>query len=123
VIYFDGAAKVYFVKRFKIETITLNKRFTFISEARGSKLTIISTEKQPQVEITFTKNGSKEKESIVYDLDLLIEIKGWKAMGNKLPHQKVSNVKLLENKQVEKISLDEQEEIEEVSTPDQLGLF
>ncbi|MTI32781.1 DNA gyrase/topoisomerase IV subunit A [Xanthovirga aplysinae] len=125
-IYYDGATKVHFVKRFKIETSTLSKRFPFISEARGSKLSIISTENQPQVEITYTKNGSKEKETTVYDLDLLIDVKGWKAMGNKLALQKVNKIKLLESKKAEKSEENAgngQEELEEINSPDQLGLF
>ncbi|MEJ7666827.1 MAG: hypothetical protein WKG07_48660 [Hymenobacter sp.] len=37
-VYVDGEAKTHYVKRFHIETTTLDKRFTFISESKGSKL-------------------------------------------------------------------------------------
>ncbi|MDQ3396125.1 MAG: DNA gyrase/topoisomerase IV subunit A, partial [Bacteroidota bacterium] len=67
----------------------------FISEAKSSKLTVASTDRQPQVEIEYGKAGTKEKETSVYDFDMLIDVKGWKAMGNKLPNQKISKVKLL----------------------------
>nr|MDQ3394458.1 DNA gyrase/topoisomerase IV subunit A [Bacteroidota bacterium] len=82
-IYYDGESKNYFVKRFKVETSTIGKKFLFISEAKSSKLTVASTDRQPQVEIEYGKAGTKEKETSVYDFDMLIDVKGWKAMGNK----------------------------------------
>ncbi|MGB5928410.1 MAG: DNA gyrase/topoisomerase IV subunit A, partial [Cyclobacteriaceae bacterium] len=50
-VYYDGAQKTHFVKRFQVETSTLNKKFNFISESRGSYLVVASTDKQPQVEL------------------------------------------------------------------------
>ncbi len=97
-IYYDGESKSFYVKRFKIETSTVNKKFSFISESKGSGLTVVSTEKQPQVEIEFTKPNSKEKEVAVYDFDMLIDVKGWRAIGNKLMQQKIHKVKLLAHK-------------------------
>ncbi|CAN5625803.1 DNA gyrase/topoisomerase IV subunit A [soil metagenome] len=105
-IYYDGDSKNYFVKRFKIETSTINKKFQFISEARSSKLTVVTTDKQPQVEIEYIKPGSKQKETAVYDFDMLIEVKGWKAMGNKLAFQKISKVKLLAGKPADDVERD-----------------
>ena len=97
-IYFDGESKSFYVKRFKIETTTIGKKFGFISEAKGSTLTVVSTEKQPQIEIEHIKPNSKEKETAVYDFDMLIDVKGWRAIGNKLSQQKIQKVKLLANK-------------------------
>ena len=77
-----AGAKNYFVKRFQIETTTLNKKFNFITDHRSSALKLISSEKQPQVKAIVTKG--KEEEEQVYDLDMIIDVKGWKAMGNKL---------------------------------------
>lgn len=105
-IYFDGDSKNFFVKRFKIETSTVGKKFPFISEAKGSKLTLVTTDKQPQVEIEYIKPGSKEKEVVVYDFDMLIEVKGWKAIGNKLAQQKISKVKLLAGKVADDMETD-----------------
>ncbi|MDQ3536833.1 MAG: DNA gyrase/topoisomerase IV subunit A [Bacteroidota bacterium] len=110
VIYFEGESKNYFVKRFKVETSTIGKKFLFISEAKGSKLTVVTTDKQPQVEIEYTKTGSKEKEVSVYDFDMLIDVKGWKAMGNKLSNQKITKVKILAVKPADDIETDLEEE-------------
>ena len=41
-IHYDGESKNYYVKRFIIETNSLNKRFSFVTEARSSKLVFIS---------------------------------------------------------------------------------
>jgi topoisomerase-4 subunit A len=35
---------------------------------------------------------------MTYDLDMLIDVKGWKALGNKLSNYKVTKVKLLASK-------------------------
>ncbi|MFC3881386.1 DNA gyrase/topoisomerase IV subunit A [Algoriphagus namhaensis] len=95
-IYFDGASKTHFVKRFQIETSTINKRFNFISDHKSSKLEIASTEKQPQVKATLLKN--KEKVEMEYDLDMLIDLKGWKAIGNKLSNYPVKKLELIKQK-------------------------
>ncbi|MHA7128602.1 DNA gyrase/topoisomerase IV subunit A [Algoriphagus namhaensis] len=92
-IYFDGASKTHYVKRFQIETSTINKRFNFITDHRSSKLLIASTEKQPQVKATLLKD--KEKIEMEYDLDMLIDVKGWKAMGNKLSNYSVKKLELV----------------------------
>ncbi len=96
-IYFDGGNKSYYVKRFQIETTTLNKKFNFISDHKQSYLKLVSTEKQPQVSVTLTKG--KEEEQMEYDLDMLIDIKGWKALGNKLSTYPVKDIVLIQTKQ------------------------
>lgn len=93
-IYFDGGSKSYYVKRFMVETTTLNKKFNFITDHRNSYLKVISSEKQPQVVAKILKG--KVEESIEYDLDMLIDVKGWKAMGNKLSTYEVKEVSLIE---------------------------
>jgi len=101
-IYFDGASKTYYVKRFQIETTTLNKKFNFISDHKQSYLELISSEKQPQVSAVLQKG--KEDETMEYDLDMLIDIKGWKALGNKLSTYPIKELKLLKSTKVENIS-------------------
>lgn len=136
-VYFDGGSKNYFVKRFQIETTTLNKKFNFITDHRSSALKLISSEKQPQVKAIVTKG--KEEEEQVYDLDMIIDVKGWKAMGNKLSSYPIKSLELITHKKEEKQSSKEEgkdedsDEIEIGSTVDlspkkdsdeeQLGLF
>ncbi|MBN3519035.1 DNA gyrase/topoisomerase IV subunit A [Algoriphagus lutimaris] len=95
-IYYDGSSKTYFVKRFQIETTTINKKFNFITDHKQSYLKVVSTEKQPQATVTLVKG--KEEEVKDYDLDMLIDVKGWKAIGNKLSSHQVKEIKLIETK-------------------------
>ncbi|BDD03538.1 DNA gyrase/topoisomerase IV subunit A [Aureibacter tunicatorum] len=95
-IYFDGAQKEYFAKRFRVETSTLNKRFKFISDHRRSELRVVSSSDAPQVEIAYTPQGTRKKQTSIYDMDLLDTVKGWKSIGNKLGIGKISMIKLLE---------------------------
>jgi topoisomerase-4 subunit A len=125
-VYFDGASKNYFVKRFQIETRTLNKPFVFISEHKKSTLTVVSTDKDPQLEIEFRKGKGREKESATYDFDMLIDVKGWKAIGNKLSQYDVTKVKLLESKKEEKAKeykTGDSVELDVDDDKEQLGLF
>ncbi|MBK6264323.1 DNA gyrase/topoisomerase IV subunit A [Marivirga sp. S37H4] len=103
-VYFDGASKTYFVKRFLIETRTLNKPFVFISEHKNSELTVVTTEKDPQLEIEFRKGKGREKETAMFDFDMLIDVKGWKAIGNKLSQYEVTKVNLIAGKAEEEES-------------------
>ncbi|WP_026967103.1 DNA gyrase/topoisomerase IV subunit A [Algoriphagus terrigena] len=97
-IYHDGATKTYFVKRFLIETTTVNKRFNFISDHKQSSLKIVSTAGQPQVSVTLIKGPVEEV--MEYDLDMLIDVKGWKAIGNKLSTYPVKEISLLQSEKV-----------------------
>jgi len=97
-VHYDGANKNYYVKRFSIETTTLNKKYCFISEEKGSKLILASTHSDPQVQVEFIKSKGKDKEEAIYDLNYLIDVKGWKALGNKLSQYIVKKVKLIEAK-------------------------
>ncbi|WP_268033636.1 DNA gyrase/topoisomerase IV subunit A [Algoriphagus sp. PAP.12] len=92
-VYYDGGSKTYYVKRFMIETTSLNKKFNFITDHRSSYLKLISSEKQPQVMARVLKG--KEEETLEYDLDMIIDVKGWKAMGNKLSTYDVKEVSLI----------------------------
>jgi topoisomerase-4 subunit A len=96
-IYVDGDSKQYFVKRFMIETSTPDKEFPFISEAIGSRLVVVTTSETPEVEIELLKGKDKKKETEVVNLEEFIDVKGWKAIGNRLSEFKVSKVTLLQD--------------------------
>ena len=95
-VYYDGGSKTFYVKRFLVETTTMNKKFNFISDHRSSYLKVVSTDKQPQVSVQIQKG--KEIETVDYDLDMLIDVKGWKAIGNKLSTNTVKDLSLIEPK-------------------------
>jgi topoisomerase-4 subunit A len=108
-VYFDGATKGFFVKRFLIETTTLNKRFNFITEHKQSYLKLVTTDAQAQVSVTLIKG--KAEEQMDYDLEMLIDVKGWKAIGNKLSTHEVKALHLIESEQVaEPVASEEAEE-------------
>ncbi len=93
--YVDGEAKLHYIKRFHIETTTMEKRFLFISESKGSKLLAATTFAQPEVEVTLQRDKKADKEKEKVRLDQFIEVKGWKAMGNKLNYFKIHGLTLL----------------------------
>ncbi|MGZ4076515.1 MAG: DNA gyrase/topoisomerase IV subunit A [Bacteroidia bacterium] len=110
VIYLDGESKTYFVKRFMIEPT--DKKVLFISEAEGSRVEIVSTDALPVVEVKYSKVKDKEVPSEKIKLVDFIEVKGYKAKGNKLSYSKVKEINLLPPEEVP-IEEDVLEEFEE----------
>lgn len=81
VLYWDGSAKAFYVKRFSfIESD--NSPMLFISDAKGSKLVDISSDLHPQILVTF---GGKyaHREPEVIDAEEYIAKKGITAKGKK----------------------------------------
>ena len=121
-IYFDGATKTYYVKRFLIETTTLNKRFNFITEHKQSFLKVVSTDAQAQISVTLQKG--KETEQMDYDLDMLIDVKGWRALGNKLSSHEVKDLQLIVSepmKPEEPVESEEEQQEGEVDNEIEVG--
>ncbi len=81
-IYLDNEKQQFNIKRFKIETTTLNNRFQFIREAEGNYLEAVTTVDKPVVLIK-TGRGAQARETKVKLYDF-VEVMGWKAMGSKL---------------------------------------
>ena len=81
VLYWDNAAKAYYVKRFSF-TESNNTPVLFISDAKGSKLVDISADKHPQILLTFGgKYDHREAETL--DAEEFIAKKGIAAKGKK----------------------------------------
>lgn len=96
-VYYDAELDNFFVKRFKIETQTTDKPFTFISESKGSKLIVATTKPEPELEIEYLKGRPKKEFSEKVKVSDLIGVKGWKARGNRLSRFQVTYVGLAEN--------------------------
>ncbi|HEX8657909.1 MAG TPA: DNA gyrase/topoisomerase IV subunit A [Hymenobacter sp.] len=94
-VYLEGETKVHYVKRFKIETSTLDKRFVFIPETKGSKLLTVTAHPEPLVEIKIQRDKKADKETEKIALREFIDVKGWKAMGNKLNYFRIHALNLL----------------------------
>src|SRR5690606_12376542 len=95
-VYLDGAQKQHFIKRFNIETSSLDKKFLFISDSKNSKLLLASTAKHPRLEIVYPKTADKEQSSVEYLIEEMVDIRGWRAMGSKLPNDKFKDIRWLE---------------------------
>lgn len=83
VVHWDAANNSHYVKRFNIETTSIDKRFLFINEGRANKLLIATTHGAPEVRMTY-KERNKEAVDEILKLNDLIDVKGWKANGNKI---------------------------------------
>jgi topoisomerase-4 subunit A len=92
-IYYEGEKGWTMVKRFKIETNTLGQKFYFIPEGITSKLYFATTHTGSSIRITYKNGGQKEEYEFM--LDEFIDVKGWKALGNKLFEGKMMKVEEL----------------------------
>ena len=92
VVYFEALQKNYFAKRFRIETTTMDKKFSFIGDTKGSKLIFVSTDAHPRMEVVLEKSKTEtQKEEIV--LDSFVDVRGWKALGNRVSPLKIKEIK------------------------------
>ncbi|MEN9385433.1 MAG: topoisomerase 4 subunit, partial [Bacteroidota bacterium] len=94
-VYFDGSNKTYFIKRFKIETSTIDKKFLFIADHKASKLVASSINYAPNVQIKHKPDG-KTAEIELIPIEELVDVRGWKAIGSKLNYPKLTDVQLIE---------------------------
>ncbi len=99
-IYFDGEHESFYIKRFLIETTTIGKTFSFITEHKKSKLLLVTADEQPQFKMVYT-NEVKKEVSNIYDVDLLTEVRGWKALGTRLPQQRIKTVQIVSSEEGE----------------------
>ncbi|RFM33773.1 DNA gyrase/topoisomerase IV subunit A [Chitinophaga silvisoli] len=81
-IYFDADKKQFNAKRFKIETQTLNNKFSFIKEGQGNYLEMITTHSEPVILLKTGKKRNPEEEEI--DLAEFVEVTGWKTVGTRI---------------------------------------
>ena len=90
-LYHDGEKGWTMVKRFTVETTSTNERYKFITEGTGSKLYYATTRENPVISYSH-KIGGKKKDTELALADF-IDVKGWKAKGNKLGEFKVLSTK------------------------------
>ncbi len=98
-IYFDGSNKTHFIKRFKIETSTVDKKFLFISDHKASKLVASSINYAPNVQIKHKPDG-KTSEIELIPIDELVDVRGWKAIGSKLNYPKLTDAQFIDTEVV-----------------------
>jgi len=81
-IYLDADKNQFTVKRFNIETTTLNNKFMFIKEGDGNRLEAVTTEPEPILAVQ-TGKGQMAR-SAKFKIAKMVEVMGWKALGAKL---------------------------------------
>jgi len=92
-VHYDGDKDAYYVKRFQVETRSLDSKFSFIGESSSSKLILATT--HPEASITYqARTKTKDPEAEEVKLADFIDVKGWKAIGNKLDRRTVSDIQM-----------------------------
>lgn len=136
VVYFEALQKNYFAKRFRIETTTLDKKFSFIGDTKGSKLTFVSTDAHPRMEVVIEKSKTETQKEVI-SLDSFVDVRGWKALGNRVSPLKIKEIKqidslpeaktlpILENVKNDAVAESDEEDETGTATDEngQLGLF
>jgi topoisomerase-4 subunit A len=85
-IYYDSDKVQFNIKRFHIETNTLKTKFQFIKEGKDNYLEAVTTEDDPVLLLKTGKGASAETQRI--HVANLVDVMGWKAVGNKLVDKK-----------------------------------
>ena len=81
-VYLDGEKLQFNIKRFKIETTTLQTKFFFIKEGEGNRLEAVTTQEEP-ILVVQSGRGSQIRKA-KFKVVKMVEIMGWKAVGAKL---------------------------------------
>lgn len=97
-LYYEGEHKIYYIKRFKIETTTIDKKFLFITDTKNSRLLAVSTDKYPRISLKTKAEKKAPVETQAINVDEFVEVRGWKAIGQKLNVYDVVEVKMLDPK-------------------------
>ncbi|MFT6205454.1 MAG: topoisomerase-4 subunit A [Spirosomataceae bacterium] len=120
--YYDGESQNYYVKRFVIETSTMDKKFLFITDHNRSQLMAASCDDLPRVQLKFKEERRSAIETQEFKVEEMVDVRGWNAKGYKLNYSTVKEVKMLAPEIIEKKVVttgngdDEDDE-------EQLGLF
>ena len=81
-VYYDNDKVQFNIKRFKIETLTLQTKFLFIKEGVQNYLELVTTDAEPVIKLVVGKK-SEAKEQIL-KITEFVDVMGWKAIGTKL---------------------------------------
>jgi len=98
---YADSKKCNFVKRFQIETTTLDTKYNFILDEKDAKLVFATLFINPIVEYAIDLGKGKTSEAQTVNLVDFIEVKGWKAIGNKLIGGTIKEMKAIEQEHSE----------------------
>jgi len=88
-VYYDGKKKAFYVKRFQIETSTIDQVFDYIGETEKNHLEFVTVHPAPIMRFEYVKGRDKVKVKEEIHLVDFIDIKGWKSLGNKVNYRDV----------------------------------
>jgi topoisomerase IV subunit A len=94
IVHFDGNKGWTMVKRFRIETNKLRERYSYLTEHNKSKLLFASVKANPRVRYSLKIKGKPMTGEL--NLGEFMDVKGWKAVGNRLSDQMLSGVREVE---------------------------
>jgi topoisomerase-4 subunit A len=103
VVQYEGKAKNQFVKRFVFEHIAVGKKQTLISEEPGSKLLWITSNPAAKLIVEVLKGKTQIEETLEIVLSEFIDIKGIKAIGNRLTPHEVKNIEIVDAEEIEPV--------------------
>ncbi|MEL6389304.1 MAG: DNA gyrase/topoisomerase IV subunit A [Bacteroidota bacterium] len=92
-LYFEGDKGWSMVKRFRIETAKTNERYYYLTESTKTKLSFATSVPDPLITYAYKDGRRKVEEELA--MSDFIDVKGWKAIGNKLGEFKVVSTKLI----------------------------
>ncbi len=97
-VHFDGTKGWTMVKRFRVETTKLKEKYSFLTEHAKSKILFASIKPNPRIRYTIKVKGK----SLAGEVSLgdFMDVKGWKAVGNRLSDQLLSAVKEVDNQEI-----------------------
>jgi topoisomerase-4 subunit A len=92
-VYFDGDKKLHYAKKFQIETSTVDKKFSFITDNKSSKLLLVTLQQDAEIKLL---TGKKKKDPVEQIINLgEYDVRGWKALGTKIAENDVIGIELL----------------------------
>lgn len=105
--YLDGGSKNHFIKRFKLETTTIDKKFLFISDHKASRLIAATDNYAPNVQIKHKPDGKTNQVELL-PISELGDVRGWKAIGNKLNYPKLTDLQFVDTDEKAPIQLEDE---------------
>ncbi|MGN7205487.1 DNA gyrase/topoisomerase IV subunit A [Pedobacter sp. SAFR-022] len=103
VVHYDGKAKNQFIKRFVFEPIAVGKKQSLISEEPGSKLICITSNPDAKLVVDVLKGKTQIPETLEIVLAEFIDLKGIKALGNRMTPHEVQNIEIVDAEEIEPV--------------------
>ncbi len=93
-MHLDGHKGWTMVKRFRVETSKIKERYSFLTDHPKSKILFASVKPNPRIKYSLKVQGKVMGGEV--SLGDFMDVKGWKAVGNRLSDQVLTGVKEIE---------------------------